>query len=268
MDETSSSIQPTWYVYLLLTETVGLLMHAMNEGDNLKWRGEFLAFTGEKLNGAELVACDFATHYSLNAVLYSIRGEFLAFTGEKLNRAELVACDFATHYSLNAVCLPPANRNSEFLAFTGEKLNGAELVACDFATHYSLNAVLYSIRGGSNGSKVCLPPANRNSEFLTFTGEKLNGAELVACDFATHYSLNVVLYSIRGGSNGSKVTLLATHYSLNVSLLIYGRGKFNCLTPGIATGLYNSTSDDCLPYVYLLLTETVDSYEPITKETT
>ncbi|GKB11323.1 hypothetical protein Tco_0845246 [Tanacetum coccineum] len=76
---------------------------------------EFLAFTGEKLNGAELVACDFATHYSLNAVLYSIRGEFLAFTGEKLN--------------------------------------GAELVACDFATHYSLNAVLYSIRGGSNGSK-------------------------------------------------------------------------------------------------------------------
>ncbi|GJY01755.1 3-hydroxyisobutyryl-CoA hydrolase-like protein 2, mitochondrial, partial [Tanacetum coccineum] len=29
--------------------------------------GEFLALTGEKLNGAELVACGLATHYSLNA---------------------------------------------------------------------------------------------------------------------------------------------------------------------------------------------------------
>ncbi|GJU87273.1 3-hydroxyisobutyryl-CoA hydrolase-like protein 2, mitochondrial [Tanacetum coccineum] len=31
--------------------------------------GEFLALTGEKLNGAELVACGLATHYSLNAKL-------------------------------------------------------------------------------------------------------------------------------------------------------------------------------------------------------
>ncbi|GJZ98070.1 hypothetical protein Tco_0670523, partial [Tanacetum coccineum] len=31
--------------------------------------GELLALTGEKLNGAELVACDLATHYSLNAIL-------------------------------------------------------------------------------------------------------------------------------------------------------------------------------------------------------
>ncbi|GKB53056.1 3-hydroxyisobutyryl-CoA hydrolase-like protein 2, mitochondrial, partial [Tanacetum coccineum] len=31
-------------------------------------------------------------------------GEFLALTGEKLNGAELVPCGLATHYSLNAVC--------------------------------------------------------------------------------------------------------------------------------------------------------------------
>ncbi|XP_052622693.1 3-hydroxyisobutyryl-CoA hydrolase-like protein 2, mitochondrial [Lactuca sativa] len=31
-------------------------------------------------------------------------GEFLALTGEKLNGAELVACGIATHYSLSGVC--------------------------------------------------------------------------------------------------------------------------------------------------------------------
>lgn len=30
--------------------------------------GEYLALTGEKLNGVEMIACGLATHYSLNAV--------------------------------------------------------------------------------------------------------------------------------------------------------------------------------------------------------
>jgi len=30
--------------------------------------GEYLALTGEKLNGVEMVACGLATHYSLLAV--------------------------------------------------------------------------------------------------------------------------------------------------------------------------------------------------------
>ncbi|CAI9289437.1 unnamed protein product [Lactuca saligna] len=35
----------------------------------LGYLGEFLALTGEKLNGAELVACGIATHYSLSGKL-------------------------------------------------------------------------------------------------------------------------------------------------------------------------------------------------------
>ncbi|XP_059460566.1 small ribosomal subunit protein mS47 [Corylus avellana] len=34
--------------------------------------GEYLALTGDKLNGVEMIACDLATHYSLNARLASI----------------------------------------------------------------------------------------------------------------------------------------------------------------------------------------------------
>ncbi|CAL5358838.1 unnamed protein product [Camellia sinensis] len=34
--------------------------------------GEYLALTGEKLNGAEMIACGLATHYSLNARLASV----------------------------------------------------------------------------------------------------------------------------------------------------------------------------------------------------
>ena len=30
--------------------------------------GEYLALTGDKLNGAEMIACGLATHYSLDAV--------------------------------------------------------------------------------------------------------------------------------------------------------------------------------------------------------
>lgn len=30
--------------------------------------GEYLALTGEKLNGVEMIACGLATHYSLSAV--------------------------------------------------------------------------------------------------------------------------------------------------------------------------------------------------------
>ncbi|CAL5440091.1 unnamed protein product [Camellia sinensis] len=33
---------------------------------------EYLALTGEKLNGAEMIACGLATHYSLNARLASV----------------------------------------------------------------------------------------------------------------------------------------------------------------------------------------------------
>lgn len=33
-----------------------------------------------------------------------ISGEYLALTGDKLNGVEMIACGLATHYSLNAVC--------------------------------------------------------------------------------------------------------------------------------------------------------------------
>lgn len=38
----------------------------------------------------------------LHHVLYA--GEYLALTGEKLNGVEMIACGLATHYSLSAVC--------------------------------------------------------------------------------------------------------------------------------------------------------------------
>lgn len=34
-----------------------------------------------------------------------LAGEYLALTGEKLNGVEMIACGLATHYSLSAVCL-------------------------------------------------------------------------------------------------------------------------------------------------------------------
>lgn len=34
----------------------------------LFFSGEYLALTGEKLNGIEMIACGLATHYTLNAV--------------------------------------------------------------------------------------------------------------------------------------------------------------------------------------------------------
>ena len=33
--------------------------------------GEYLALTGEKLNGVEMIACGLATHYSLKEVLFA-----------------------------------------------------------------------------------------------------------------------------------------------------------------------------------------------------
>lgn len=36
--------------------------------DNFLYSGEYLALTGEKLNGAEMMACGLATHYSLKEV--------------------------------------------------------------------------------------------------------------------------------------------------------------------------------------------------------
>lgn len=35
---------------------------------SLFYAGEYLALTGEKLNGVEMVACGLATHYSSSAV--------------------------------------------------------------------------------------------------------------------------------------------------------------------------------------------------------
>lgn len=32
-------------------------------------------------------------------------GEYLALTGDKLNGVEMIACRLATHFTLNAVCL-------------------------------------------------------------------------------------------------------------------------------------------------------------------
>jgi len=43
----------------------------------------------------------------INKVIYFIfcnTGEYLALTGDKLNGVEMIACNLATHYSLNAVC--------------------------------------------------------------------------------------------------------------------------------------------------------------------
>jgi len=34
--------------------------------------GEYLALTGDKLNGVEMIACRLATHYSLTAVCFSL----------------------------------------------------------------------------------------------------------------------------------------------------------------------------------------------------
>jgi len=36
----------------------------------LFYAGEYLALTGEKLNGVEMVTCGLATHYSLSAVWF------------------------------------------------------------------------------------------------------------------------------------------------------------------------------------------------------
>lgn len=38
--------------------------------DSLFFAGEYLALTGDKLNGVEMIACNLATHYSLNAVCF------------------------------------------------------------------------------------------------------------------------------------------------------------------------------------------------------
>jgi hypothetical protein len=38
----------------------------------LFYAGEYLALTGDKLNGVEMIACRLATHYSLNAVCSSL----------------------------------------------------------------------------------------------------------------------------------------------------------------------------------------------------
>lgn len=41
---------------------------------------------------------------SLSFLLCPFTGEYLALTGEKLNGVEMIACGLATHFSLNAVC--------------------------------------------------------------------------------------------------------------------------------------------------------------------
>lgn len=39
-----------------------------------------------------------------NVEFVVLTGEYLALTGEKLNGVEMIACGLATHYSLTAVC--------------------------------------------------------------------------------------------------------------------------------------------------------------------
>ena len=46
-----------------------LLLSSLSMFDRLLLNaGEYLALTGEKLNGVEMVTCGLATHYSLSAV--------------------------------------------------------------------------------------------------------------------------------------------------------------------------------------------------------
>lgn len=40
----------------------------------------------------------------VNYFIFCYAGEYLALTGDKLNGVEMIACRLATHYSLNAVC--------------------------------------------------------------------------------------------------------------------------------------------------------------------
>lgn len=42
--------------------------------------------------------------YKDNYFIFCYAGEYLALTGDKLNGVEMIACRLATHYSLNAVC--------------------------------------------------------------------------------------------------------------------------------------------------------------------
>lgn len=43
-------------------------------------------------------------HFFLTRCVLFPSGEYLALTGEKLNGVEMIACGLATHYCLNAVC--------------------------------------------------------------------------------------------------------------------------------------------------------------------
>jgi hypothetical protein len=46
--------------------------------DSFFFAGEYLALTGDKLNGVEMIACGLATHYSLNAVCFHVFSFFLS----------------------------------------------------------------------------------------------------------------------------------------------------------------------------------------------
>lgn len=46
--------------------------------DSFFFAGEYLALTGDKLNGVEMIACGLATHYSLNAVCFHFCCFFLS----------------------------------------------------------------------------------------------------------------------------------------------------------------------------------------------
>lgn len=52
--------------------------------DIVPYAGEYLALTGEKINGAEMMACGLATHYSLKEVSIHLFSIF-NFTRENLS---------------------------------------------------------------------------------------------------------------------------------------------------------------------------------------
>lgn len=69
----SRSLGYSWFNYcfklLLIVFAVNQKMIPRNL---FIYTGEYLALTGDKLNGVEMMACGLATHYSLNAVCFSL----------------------------------------------------------------------------------------------------------------------------------------------------------------------------------------------------
>ncbi|GJT78693.1 3-hydroxyisobutyryl-CoA hydrolase-like protein 2, mitochondrial [Tanacetum coccineum] len=79
----------------------------MGGGAGIAVPGMFRIATDKTVSATTEVQMGFHTDSGASFYLYRLPGylgEFLALTGEKLNGAELVACGLASHYSLNAIC--------------------------------------------------------------------------------------------------------------------------------------------------------------------